>query len=209
MVRVWTAESLTQGFNVSRETLAKLEIHVALLKAWQSKFNLVSASTLPDLWNRHIADSLQLASYLPAGTAPIADLGSGAGFPGLVLAAATGRLVHLVESNHKKAAFLSEVVRKTGVQAKVHACRIEAMDWQALEQWPCAVTARALAPLPQLLTLAEPLLSQGAIGLFAKGRDLDVELTQSAKTWRLTFEVHPSISDSAGAVLKIMEAKRV
>ena len=209
MAPVWTVESLTQRFDFSRETLAKLEIHVALLKAWQAKFNLVAASTLPDLWTRHIADSLQLAGHLPAGSAPIADLGSGAGFPGLVLAAATGRMVHLVESNHKKAAFLGEVIRKAEIKAKVHACRIETIDWHALGEWPCAVTARALAPLPQLLTLAEPLLRHGAIGLFAKGRDLDVELTESAKTWRLRFEVHPSISDSAGAVLKVMEAKRV
>ena len=123
---------LAGHFDVSRESLAKLEIHVALVLEWQTRINLVAPSTLPEIWSRHVADSLRLVEHLPQAPGAIADLGSGAGFPGLTLAIAAGRRTRLVESNSKKAAFLSEAVRRTGANAVVHRERIEAMEWRAI-----------------------------------------------------------------------------
>ena len=200
---------LAGRFDVSRESLAKLEIHVALVLEWQTRINLVAPSTLPEIWTRHIADSLRLIEHLPRTPGAIADLGSGAGFPGLALAIATGRRTHLVESNGKKAAFLSEAVRRTGANAVVHRGRIEAMAWRGIGDPIAAVTARALAPLTKLLDYAEPLIAKGAIGLFLKGRDIESELTGAAKSWRLRYEVFRSAADSGGAVLTVSEAKRV
>jgi 16S rRNA (guanine527-N7)-methyltransferase len=188
---------------VSRETAARLDRFVALLIAWEEHTNLIARSTIPVIWTRHIADSLQLLALAPQ-TKVWADLGSGAGFPGLVLACALaqsrGAEVHLVESIGKKAAFLREAVRVTGAPAIVHAMRIEDFVDKAPESIE-AVTARALAPLPKLLSLAYPLLKKGAVGLFLKGQDVGSELTAAAKYWKIQSDLVRSRTDQRAQIL--------
>lgn len=198
-------EQVAVTYNVSRESLDRLRTYVELVVKWNSRINLVSPSTIEDIWTRHIADSLQLIPHLPRGCHRIVDLGSGAGFPGLALAIASGIPTILVESNTKKAAFLGEVIRKTGAPAEVRHGRIEAA---ASELQADAVTARALAPLPRLIELALPLLSQGAQGLFLKGQDVEAELTESAKYWKMDYQIHPSTTDPHGVVLVLKEISR-
>jgi 16S rRNA (guanine527-N7)-methyltransferase len=170
---------------VSRETEDRLDRYVEVLLRWQDKLNLVAPSTLRELWTRHIADSLQLLALAPDARI-WADFGSGGGFPGLPIALAgqTGTMVHLVESNGKKAAFLREAVRATGAGAIVHQERAERFGETCAENVR-VVTARALAPLKTLCDQAFPLIERGAIGLFLKGQDVDAELTDAAKYWRL------------------------
>ncbi len=182
---------------VSRETIGRLDRFVATLLAWQQRMNLVASSTESGLWTRHVADSLQLIALAPEARI-WADLGSGAGFPGLAIACALadipGARVHLVESNGKKAAFLREAVRVTGAPAIVHAARIE--DFVENAPVPIdVVTARALAPFPRLLPLAYPLLKKGALGLFPKGQDVAGELTEAAKCWKIQASLSPSRTD--------------
>jgi 16S rRNA (guanine527-N7)-methyltransferase len=188
---------------VSRETAARLDRFVALLIAWEEHTNLIARSTIPVIWTRHIADSLQLLALAPQAKV-WADLGSGAGFPGLVLACALaqsrGAEVHLVESIGKKAAFLREAVRVTGAPAIVHAMRIEDFVDKAPESIE-AVTARALAPLPKLLSLAYPLLKKGAVGLFLKGQDVGSELTAAAKYWKIQSDLVRSRTDQRAQIL--------
>jgi len=190
---------------VSRETAARLDRFVDVLTAWQRRINLIAPSTETKLWTRHVADSLQLLPLAPDARV-WADLGSGGGFPGLVIACALadlpGAKVHLVESNAKKAAFLREAARATGVPAIVHAMRIEAF----VESGPPsvdAVTARALAPLNELLALAFPLLKTGATGLFPKGQDVERELTEAAKCWSILASLTPSRTDPAGRIVVV------
>jgi 16S rRNA (guanine527-N7)-methyltransferase len=188
---------------VSRETLGRLDRFVELLIAWQAHTNLIARSTVPTLWTRHIADSLQLVGLAP-GARVWADLGSGGGFPGLVIACALaeteGAQVHLVESIGKKATFLREAVRAAGAPATVHAQRIEDFVDKAPESLD-VVTARALAPLPELLTMAYPLLKTGALGLFPKGQDVAVELTEAAKYWKIQSSLIQSRTDSKGQIV--------
>jgi 16S rRNA (guanine527-N7)-methyltransferase len=195
---------------VSRENAERLDRFVALLLKWQPAQNLVSAATLPNVWTRHIADSLQLAAHLPPEARVVADLGSGAGFPGLVLAIALaereGARVHLVESNQRKAAFLREAARVTGAPATVHAARIEAALPEIAGPVD-VVTARALAPLPDLIALAYPLLKTGAIGLFLKGQDVERELTETSKSWTLQTASAPSLIEAGGCILRVDRAE--
>jgi len=195
---------------VSRETLARLDTFVGLLQRWQAKINLVSPSTLPQLWTRHVADSLQLLPLLPDAKVWI-DLGSGAGFPGLVLAAALadrpGASVHLVESNLKKAAFLREAARHIAAPATVHAVRIEDFV-QNFTGRADAVTARALAPLDQLLILAHSVIERGATGLFLKGQDVEAELAAASTSWSFRTEVIPSVTSSGGGIVRIDKLER-
>jgi 16S rRNA (guanine527-N7)-methyltransferase len=197
---------------VSRETAARLDRFVALLIAWEEHTNLIARSTIPVIWTRHVADSLQLLALAPQAKV-WADLGSGAGFPGLVLACALaqsrGAEVHLVESVGKKAAFLREAVRVTGAPAIVHAMRIEDFVDKAPESIE-AVTARALAPLPKLLSLAYPLLKKGAVGLFLKGQDVGSELTTAAKYWKIQSDLVRSRTDQRAQILiaKALEPQR-
>lgn len=188
---------------VSRETEERLDRYVELLLHWQSKVNLVSPSTLRELWTRHVADSLQLIPLAPQARI-WADLGSGGGFPGLPIALA-GEVVtrvHLIESNGKKAAFLREAVRVTGARAVVHQERAEKFG-ESYAETVHVVTARAVAPLKTLCNQAFPLLRGGAIGLFPKGQDVDVELTHAAKYWRLDASKVPSKTSSAGSIVVI------
>lgn len=192
---------------VSHETESRLDLFVNLFLRWQKAVQLVAKSTLPRLWTRHIADSLQLLALAPDATT-WADLGSGGGFPGLIVAIAIadrpGALVHLVESDSRKAAFLREAARVTGGPVKVHNERIESA---AERMGPVdVVTARALAPLPKLLDFARPLLSDGARCLFLKGQDVDSELTEAAKSWIIRSSVQPSLTDPGGRIVVIEQA---
>jgi 16S rRNA (guanine527-N7)-methyltransferase len=190
---------------VSRETLARLDRFVDLLQTWQNTTNLIARSTLPTLWTRHVADSLQLLDLAPDAQT-WTDLGSGAGFPGLIIACAladrVGTRVHLVESNGKKAAFLREAVRVTGAPAVVHPGRID-RTVQTLAAATEIVTARAVAPLKTLLNWSAPLLTTGAMGLFPKGQDVEAELTEAARYWNMAATTIPSRTDPAGRIVKI------
>jgi len=191
--------------DVSRETWDRLAVYVDLLARWQKTLNLVAPRTLDEVWTRHIADSLQLLALAP-GARRWADLGSGAGLPGVPLAIAlagtSGAAVELVESDQRKAAFLREAVRVTAAPARVHPMRIE--RWAAAWEEPVdAVTARALAPLERLIPLAFPLLARGAVGIFPKGRNVAEELTAAARSWHITHELTPSATDSAARIVVV------
>ena len=190
---------------VSRETLDRLDRFVELLLDWQRRVNLIAPSTEPVLWTRHIADSLQLSTLVPEARV-WADLGSGAGFPGLMIACALadgpGGLVHLVESNNKKAAFLREAARATGAPAVVHALRVADFVNKAPKDIE-VVTARALAPLPELLEAAYPLLKTGAVGLFPKGQGAATELTEAAKCWSIQQTLAASRTDPKARIIVV------
>ena len=190
---------------VSRETLERLNRFVDLLLDWQPRINLIAPSTEPVLWTRHIADSLQLLALAPDAQV-WADLGSGAGFPGLVIACALagrpGALVHLVESNAKRTAFLREAVGITGAPVVVHSLRVADFVKKAPEDIE-AVSARALAPLPELLAAAYPLLKKGAVGLFPKGQGAAAELTEAAKCWRIHQTLAASRTDPKAQIIVV------
>jgi len=195
--------------NVSRETLRRLDIFVALLLQWQQKQNLIAPSTIPQIWTRHIADSLQLLEQ--AGQAKVwVDFGSGGGFPAIPIACALadrpGAQVHLVESNMKKAAFLREAARVTGTPAKIHLARAENFG-DSFGDKPDVVSARALAPLKTLCDQAFPLIQRGAVGLFLKGQDIDAELTEAAKCWTIQATKVPSKTSSDGCILVVRGLK--
>lgn len=203
------AGELAARYNVSRESLTRLRQYVDLLLRWQQRVNLIGPATIASVWDRHIHDSLQLLPLLPPDTTAIAELGSGAGIPGLVVAIAANLEAHLYESNAKKSAFLREAIRLTGTKASVHNIRLESLRSKSdLPKVQC-VMARALAPLPLLLDHAEPFLKSGAIGLFHKGQDVDLELTEATKYWTLTVSKHQSAVDSRGVILDVKEATRV
>jgi 16S rRNA (guanine527-N7)-methyltransferase len=196
---------------VSRETLDRLDRFVAVFLAWQQHTNLIATSTEPTLWTRHIADSLQLLALAPQARIWV-DLGSGGGFPGLVVACALadrpGTRVHLVESSTKKAAFLREAVRATNAPAEVHAVRIE--DFVENLAAPVdVVMARALAPLARLLAATYPLLTTGAVGLFPKGQDVGSELTEAAKCWSIRSSLVPSLTDPKGQIVCVTRIEPV
>lgn len=193
---------------VSRETEQRLDVIVALLEKWQRTINLVAPASLPQLWTRHVADSLQLIP-LAGDVRRWVDLGSGGGFPGLVVAAVLAERpdadVTLVESDSRKAAFLREAARLAELPVTVLPSRIEQVA-AVLAPGVEVVSARALAPLPRLLELAAPFLAQGATGLFLKGQDVDNELTQAAKSWRIDAEMRASLTDGGGHVLIVRNA---
>lgn len=193
---------------VSHETESRLDLFVNLFLRWQKAVQLVAPSTLPKLWTRHIADSLQLVALVPDAKR-WADLGTGGGFPGLIVAMAIadrpGAMVHLIESDTRKAAFLREARRITGAPAVVHNERIETA---AERIGPVdVVTARALAPMEKQLSLASPLLSAGATGIFLKGQDVDSELTEAAKSWSIDFSIRPSLTDPGGRIVLVNRAQ--
>jgi len=194
--------------SVSRETEERLEIYAALLRMWQARINLVAPSTLPELWSRHIADSAQLLPLAPQARV-WADLGSGAGLPGLVIAVLLadrqGAHVHLIESNGKKAAFLRTAIRETDAPATVHDGRIERV--LALLGPVDAVTARALAPLPDLLGLSATALEKGAVGIFPKGREVNEELTLARRSWTIDAALVPSRTDPEARILIVRSAR--
>lgn len=200
-------EDFARAFSVSRETLERLQTYAALLKQWQKTINLVAPSTLPDIWHRHFADSAQLLALAPPEAERWLDLGSGAGFPGLVLAIllkerGQGRMT-LIESDTRKAAFLAEVARRVGVTVDIRGTRIEKSATQDKLGPVDVVTARALAPLPRLLDLSAPFFSGPTIGLFLKGREAEAEVEAAKKLWDFKSELHPSLTDSGGRIVVI------
>ncbi len=199
-----TPEGFRAATGVSRETVTRLETYLSLLKKWQARINLVGGATLDDVWRRHVLDSAQLAPLLPSDGKVVVDLGTGAGFPGLVLALVAGRHVHLVESDQRKAVFLREAARACAAPVTVHAARIESLPPFEAD----AITARALAAVPKLLHLGVPHLKKYGILLLLKGQSVDRELTESRKTWKLTAEIFESRTDPSGRVLRIGEVSR-
>ena len=187
---------------LSGEEIRGLEVLVATLERWQARINLVGDASLADIWRRHVLDSAQLLPLIPNRARVLLDLGSGAGFPGLVLAIlgrdrAPALRVHLVESNARKCAFLGEVIRASGCVAQIHNIRIEAMKPFAAD----VVTARACAPLDRLLGHAEPFLGPGTRCLFLKGRNVERELTDSRESWKMRITRKTSATDSGGVTL--------
>jgi 16S rRNA (guanine527-N7)-methyltransferase len=195
---------------VSRETLAHLKLYASMLADWNERHNLVSASSLRDVWRRHFLDSAQLAAFIPVSAGSLLDLGSGAGFPGLVLAVmlrerAQFRSV-LYESTGKKAEFLKSVavrLKLTGVEIRQR--RLESAAPEAFD----IITARACAPLPRLLAYAQPFWGPKTKALLLKGQNVEVELTEARKSWSMELERRPSRSDASGVILQIRELHRV
>ena len=195
---------------VSRETEARLDRFIGLLQTWQAKTNLVSPSTLPMLWSRHVSDSLQLLALAPAANIWV-DFGSGGGFPGMVLACALadtpGAQVHLIERNGKKAAFLREALRVTGAAAVIHLADIVDIVDRLSGPVDC-ITARAVAPLHQLIGFAEPLVKRGAKAMFLKGQDVEVELTEATKSWKIEPRLHASRTGGHGWIVELDSIER-
>lgn len=198
-------EEFRELCGVSRETLGRLQTYLDLLLRWQPKINLVSAATLVDPWRRHMLDSAQLSPLIKPATAKIVDLGSGAGFPGLVLAIMAAGQVSLIESDQRKCVFLREVIRETAAEAFVIEGRIELQRDLNVD----VVTARGLAPLPRLLGYAGRLLQPGGICLFLKGRGTEEELTAASKEWNMQVEKFPSLTESGSWILRIGELTHV
>lgn len=201
--------ALAERLNVSRESWQRIALFTDLLFRWQEKINLVSPASLPDVWMRHVIDSLQLLDHMPEGAKVFADLGSGSGFPALPLAIASGLDAELYESNTKKGAFLMEALRQCGAKGRVHMVRLGDAKTRHVPAKVQLVTARALAPLGSLIELALPFLAQGAPALFLKGQDVDAELTLAAKSWKIDFRKHPSLTDPRSVVLEVREVSRV
>jgi len=196
--------------NVSRETRDRLETFAALLEKWNPAINLVSSSTLPELWARHFVDSAQVLALASAGARQWSDLGTGGGFPGLVVAILAqeirpGLSVTCVESDQRKAAFLRTVLRETGVEAQVLSQRIE--DVAPLQS--DVVSARALAPLTQLLGFASRHLAPGGEALFLKGAGYKKERTEALERWSFELDTYPSQTDPDAAILRIGDIRRV
>jgi 16S rRNA (guanine527-N7)-methyltransferase len=194
-----TPDQVGELLNVSRETIEKFQAYLTLLEKWQRRINLVSNSTLAEAWQRHILDSGQLVAFYPPQTRQILDVGSGAGFPGLVLAIMGGVTVDLVESDQRKAVFLSTVIRELGLPAKVHNQRIETMP----NLCPDVITARALAPVPKLLNLIETQLHSDGVCLFLKGASVEDELTNLQSYSTMVATTYPSLSGANGVVLEL------
>ena len=191
--------------DVSRETRERLDVYVALLLKWTERINLIARGDRAHVWERHVADSLQLAAFIPEGVSGATDLGSGGGFPGLVLAIATGLAFDLVEADQRKAAFLREAARATGCHVRVRAARLETVALAPAR----LVTARALAPLPKLLNLAERFLTADGLLLLPKGAGLAEELTQAQSEWQMRVERHASRTEKAASILLISKLRRV
>lgn len=198
-----TPDDVARLLNVSRETIDKFRAYLTLLEKWQARINLVANSTLAEAWQRHILDSGQLAAFYPPQTKNIMDVGSGAGFPGLVLAIMGGVTVDLVESDQRKAVFLSTVIRELELPAKVHNQRIETLP----QLFPDVITARALAPVPKLLKLIENQLSPKSVCLFLKGAAVQDELTNLRTYSTMDATTHPSLSGPTGVVLELKNSR--
>lgn len=192
--------------NVSRETVARLDAYAALLLKWNRSINLVSKNhaSSEDIWQRHIIDSLQLLPHIPSGTQTITDFGSGAGFPGLMLAYAGDWHVHLVESDQRKSAFLREAARLGAGNVTVHTERAESVT-----PWPSEVlTARALAPLDALLSLTEKFHAQCKLSLFLKGQNVVEEIDKASISWDFNVQQTPSVTDKTGVILVLSGIKK-
>lgn len=203
-------DAFAAQFPFSRETLDRLDAYAALLVQWQKAVNLVAPSTMRDVWHRHFADSAQLLALAPPQPPAWVDLGSGAGFPGLVIAILlaerpTPPRVTLIESDQRKAAFLREVARHTGVAVDILVTRIENAATRFKLPPGGVVSARALASLTELLRLGAPFLSGGSVGLFLKGREAEAEVEEAKACWRFETELVPSLTDAGSRVVVIRE----
>jgi 16S rRNA (guanine527-N7)-methyltransferase len=205
------AEDFAEVFKVPRETIHRLERYAGLLTEWQTRANLISGKTLGQVWGRHFADSAQILRLAPDSRLWL-DLGSGAGFPGLVIAILQANhanfRMHLVESTAKKCAFLAEVAAATEAPVEIHCMRIEELKLSAPGLAPEIVTARALAPLPRLLELAQPWMRKGVRGLFLKGRDAKKEIEAAKRRFSFTYKLHPSLTASDSAIVEIVDLAR-
>jgi 16S rRNA (guanine527-N7)-methyltransferase len=196
------ADELSYG--VDEALRGRLIAFSTLLARWNPTIKLVSSKDIDHLWVRHIDDSLQMVPYMPSEVTHAVDLGSGGGFPALVLALATGVHFDLIESDGRKAAFLQEAVTLTRAPATIHAARLEDL---ALES-RMLVTARAFAPLPKLLQLSQPLLAEGGVCLFPKGESAEAEIVAARKDWTMDLQQIPSRTSPAGRILRISELRR-
>ena len=208
-----TPEKFEEITIVSRETMDRLRIYAAYLEEWQQTLNLVSRNSVPDLWDRHMRDSIQLVEHLPDDARSITDVGSGAGFPGLVLAIVTGLPTELIDSHVRKGAFLREVAAATNAPVTVTTARVEDI---ARERWPQrhesvensvgVLTVRALAPLEKLCGMADLLGAE--CSLFMKGGRWSEELTVAEKRWRIKHQTFESVTSPEGRILRITGLKK-
>ena len=197
-----TVKAFQKATGVSEAVLARLQAYVALLGKWQAKINLVGKDSLNDVWRRHILDSAQLQPLLPVTAVTVADIGSGAGLPGLVLAimkAPGGPEFHLIESNARKCAFLRQASRLTEAGAIIHHTRAESLKNFKAD----FVVARGVSPLEKLLNTVKPLLKEGGQCLFLKGKKWREELTETQKKWIINESAIQSLSDPSGMVIKL------
>jgi 16S rRNA (guanine527-N7)-methyltransferase len=201
-----TPAEFARATGVSRETRARFEAYLRLLERWQQRINLVGPVTLEDPWRRHFLDSAQLYPLLPVNAPNILDVGSGAGFPGLVLAILGAPNVTLVDSDKRKCAFLREAARITGTRVRIEADRIEALAPRLRSV--DVVTARALAPLNLLLNRIKLLLKPNLICLFPKGRRTEEELTAVQCPWQFEIERIPSMTDASATILRLTFGER-
>jgi 16S rRNA (guanine527-N7)-methyltransferase len=199
-----TPEGFQEISGASDEDLERLRTYVALLNKWQDKINLVSKDSLTDVWRRHILDSAQLAPLIGSQIKSIADIGTGAGFPGMVLAIiGAAEEIHLIESNERKNVFLREVNRVTKAGTIIHNIRVEKLQEVSVD----LVVSRAVASLEQLLQYVNPLIKKGGQCLFLKGKKWREELTEVQKKWIINESVIQSLSDPSGMILKLEEIK--
>ena len=205
----YESEDFARDADVSRETCERLELYAALLKQWNPRINLVSLDSLRDLWRRHFADSAQLYKVIPDYDGALVDIGSGAGFPGLVLAIMGLANVHLIEANTRKCTFLSEVARRTNCPVTIHNIRLGDEAEPAI-QLPKAeiVTARAVSQLVNVLDIAYPLMYDRTCCIFHKGSRVDEELKIAQERWRFEFERIASVSDTSGTILRMSNIRR-
>ncbi len=203
-----TPEDFARHFDVSRETIERLQTYEALLRHWQKRINLIAPGTLDHIWHRHFADSAQLLA-LAGDSNRWLDLGSGAGFPGLVIALCAANQadthVQIIESNARKCAFMKEVVRETGCSVEIHHARIESLHHKNRFDGVECVTARALAPLGQLFELAHPFFQPGVQGLFLKGRQAEDELAEAEKSWAFEAVLHESVTDADARIVQVTQ----
>ncbi len=207
-----TVDAFAAQFDVSRETLSRLVAYQALLGKWQKSINLVGPATLAHFWSRHVTDSAQILTHKPEPAVCWLDLGSGAGFPALVLAIMLAETqpmarVHMIESDRKKANFLRTVLAETGVAGEVHHARIEAVaaDMPPALQAVDVVTARALAGLPDLLSFMQPFFNSSTVALLHKGRNWQEELTAAQQYWKLKVETHNSLTEDSARILALSD----
>ena len=193
------SDDIISKLNVSRETISRLEAHMALVEKWQSRVNLVSRSSVGDMWMRHVLDSAQLAAFIPPGDARIMDVGSGAGFPGVVLGIMRDVKLELVESDGRKAAFLEAAVKEFGLNATIHNARVEAMAPTGAD----IITARALAPMPRLLKFLDAHLKPGVRCLLHKGERVHEDLAKVGNPRNLSFNLHPSLTNPNSFVVEV------
>ena len=194
-------ETFLKHVNVSRETIEKLETYANLLSRWQSKINLISTNSLQQAWHRHFLDSAQIYLMSPKKAASAIDVGTGAGFPGLVLSIMGMKNVQLVEQNKKKCAFLNEVIRETEATATVHPCKIENLLVKDYD----VVLARAFMPLDGLLKVVSPFFGKDTLGIFPKGSRVNEELTAASKNWKMKTVIKQSITSPDGKIVLVKD----